>query len=106
MSEDDLLGAVLDLCKLLHLRTAHFRPGRTKSGGWVTAVSGDGKGWLDLVIVGRGLLFRELKAAGKYPTPEQRQWIAWLTAAGQDVGVWKPADLASGRIARELKAVA
>lgn len=104
--EDDLQAAVLKLCKLLGLHTAHFRPALTKSGRWVTAVGGDGKGWPDLTIVGpSGVLFRELKSATGSRSPEQRMWAEWLAEAGQDVAVWKPRDLASGRIEAELKAI-
>lgn len=103
--EDDLLKAVIDLCKLLGLRTVHFRPAKTAQ-GWRTAVQGDGKGWPDLVIVGPGgVLYRELKATGKYPDLDQRAWIAALGAAGQDVAVWRPVDLISGRIEAELRAI-
>lgn len=107
MSEDQLLTNVLDAAKKLKLRTAHFRPAQTKSGRWVTPVQGDGAGWPDLVIVGPGgSLLRELKAEGKYPTPEQKVWLAWLTAAGEDAAVWRPRDWRSGRIQDELRAIA
>lgn len=53
MTEQQLLANVLDLCRLLGLRTAHFRPAQTAH-GWRTPVSGDGQGWPDLVIVGAG----------------------------------------------------
>ncbi|WP_328344885.1 VRR-NUC domain-containing protein [Micromonospora sp. NBC_00421] len=104
--EDDFQRKVLDLCKLLHLHTAHFRPAMTAAGRWITPVSGDGKGWPDLTIVGPGgVLFRELKSATGSHRPEQRQWAVWLAEAGQDVAVWKPRDWESGRIAAELDAI-
>lgn len=106
MSEDALLVAVIDLCRTLGLLTAHFRPAQSQSGRWLTAVQGDGKGYPDLTICGpAGVLFRELKAQVKYPTAEQRAWLEALTAAGGDAAVWKPRDLASGRIAAELQAL-
>lgn len=106
MSEDQLLTNVLDLAKTLKLRTAHFRPAQVRPGKWITPVQGDGKGWPDLVVVGPGgALLRELKAEGEYPKPEQREWLAWLTAAGLDAGVWKPRDWRSGRIQEELRAI-
>lgn len=104
--EERLKLAVLDLCKHLGLKVAHFRPGMTKRGNWVTAVQGDGKGYPDLTIVGPGgFMWRELKDDGKYPTPEQKAWLADLTAAGADADVWKPKDLISGRIKAELTAI-
>jgi hypothetical protein len=106
MSEDKLLSNVLEMAAALKLRTAHFRPAQVRSGKWVTPVQGDGKGWPDLVVVGPGgSLLRELKAEGKYPTPEQRAWLGWLAAAGQDAGVWRPRDWYSGRIDQELRAI-
>jgi hypothetical protein len=105
MSEDDLLGTVLDMASTLGVRTAHFRPAQTAQ-GWRTAVSGDGKGFPDLVLVGAlGVLFRELKSATGQMSGEQRAWLRMLTGAGQDAAVWRPADLRSGRILTELRAV-
>lgn len=104
--EDDFQTKVLQLCKLMHLRTAHFRPALSKSGRYMTPVGGDGKGWPDLTIVGPGgVLFRELKSPTGTTTPDQRAWIAALAEAGADVGVWKPRDLDSGRIRAELEGI-
>lgn len=106
MSENDLLTAVLDLCALMHLHTAHFRPARTDA-GWRTPVAGDGKGFPDLVIVGpRGVLYRELKTVRARLTAAQQVWLARLRAAGQDAEVWRPYDLQGGNIHLQLKAVA
>lgn len=102
MSEDELLSNVLDLCKLLHLRTAHFRPAKTAR-GWRTAVQGDGSGFPDLVIAGPGgLLIRELKSATGRSTAEQTAWHVALRAAGVDVCVWFPDDWRLGTIQGEL----
>lgn len=102
MSEDNLLTSVLDMCKVLGLRTAHFRPARTEK-GWRTAVSGDGKGFPDLVILGNRLIMRELKAGRGYSSAEQRIWLNALFAAGVDATIWRPSDWRSGRIERELR---
>jgi hypothetical protein len=97
---------VIDLCRLMHLHTAHFRPALSRSGRYMTPVGGDGKGWPDLTIVGPGgVLFRELKSPTGSRSPEQRLWAEWLAEAGADVAVWKPRDMESGRIRRELEAL-
>lgn len=105
MKEDELLANVLELCGLLHVRTAHFRPAQT-SHGWRTAVSGDGAGWPDLVIVGRRVIYRELKTDVGRLRPDQRTWIAALLTSGQDIDIWRPKDWRSGRITNEIKDIA
>ena len=65
------------------------------------------KGWPDWTIRGpRGVLFRELKSQRGRVEPEQREWLDALAADGADVDVWRPSCLLSGRIARELAALA
>ncbi len=106
MNETDLKTTVIDMCRRHRLLVAHFKPTQIRPGIWVTAVDGDGRGFPDCVIAGvGGVLYRELKADGKYPEPDQRKWIAVLTEAGADVGVWRPRDLKGGRIEVELKAL-
>jgi hypothetical protein len=77
--------------------------------GWMSYHTHDsrrsGKGWPDLALAhpraGR-FLVRELKTARGTVSPEQEAWLAALTAAGVDAGVWRPADLASGLITATL----
>lgn len=57
----------------------------------------------DVLIGARGVLWRELKREGGRVTPAQALMHEQLRAAGQDVAVWRPRDLLSGRIARELR---
>ncbi len=71
------------------------------------------RGWPDWVIGRRDrpgtpgtVIVRELKREGEDPTPEQQDWLDALAAAGLDAGVWRPRDLYSGRIQRELAALA
>ncbi len=77
--------------------------------GWRTPTRGDlGEGWPDLVLVKlrgrhRRLVFAELKTADGQLEPAQRAVIAELSAAGQEVYVWRPADLDSLHIARILQ---
>lgn len=45
----------------------------------------------DLILVrGARLIWAELKSQDGVTSPEQRQWIAALRAAGQQVYVWRP----------------
>jgi hypothetical protein len=63
-------------------------------------------GFPDLVIAGHRVVYRELKRQTENPTKAQREWIAALEAAGADVGVWRPSDWLSGKVQRELAALA
>ena len=68
-------------------------------------------GWLDWTFLRRNYdcgaaMFRELKTERGRLTRDQRECLAFLRAAGLDADVWRPSDLLSGRIARELAAVA
>lgn len=106
MTEEQLLRSVLDTARLLGVTTAHFRPALSQSGRWHTAVAGDGKGFPDLVLVGPGgILYRELKTDVGRLKPEQVVWIRTLKAGGADADVWREADMHSGRIERELRAI-
>lgn len=54
----------------------------------------------------RGVMFRELKTERGRLSAQQQRWIDTLDAADADVDVWRPTTLLSGRIARELAALA
>ena len=63
-------------------------------------------GYPDLVCVGPGgVLYRELKTMRGRVTKAQDEWLFALTFAGADAQVWRPVDLLSGHIARELAAI-
>jgi hypothetical protein len=64
----------------------------------------DGRGFPDLVIVGRlGVLFVEVKPHSfATRTPEQTSWGYALRAAGARYYLWTQADLDDGSIARVL----
>jgi hypothetical protein len=91
------------LCAQLGLKWFHVHDSRRSPSGWP-----------DLVIARHhvhghpwgAVVFRELKAQAGKVTPAQEAWLEALTWAGLDAGVWRPSDLLSGRIARELAAVA
>jgi hypothetical protein len=84
---------VIGLAHLLGYRVAHFRPAMNARGGWRTAVAGDGKGFPDLVLVGRGrVVYAELKVGRNKLTAEQRGWFDALVNAGQECFEWRPSD--------------
>ena len=95
MSEASLLAAVVDLARILGLLCYHTRDSR-----------GSAAGFPDVVIVGpRGVLFRELKTASGKLTRYQSLWGQGLTEAGESWAVWRPEDLAAGRIQDQLRAL-
>lgn len=94
MSEEELDSEINKRCRVRNLWTYHTYDSRRSE-----------KGWLDRVIVGAHVAFRELKTERGRLSSEQLDVIARLEAAGADVGVWRPSDLLSGRIDRELDAV-
>jgi hypothetical protein len=95
MSEAQLQETVRMMCKQLGLY--HYHP--------LTSV-GSEKGWPDSVIIGRKIIYRELKSEHGRPTPEQTALGYKLKAAGANWKIWRPSDLLSGLIAAELAEVA
>lgn len=93
MREEDLEREVVKYARVLGLLRYHTHRSQHSPAGFP-----------DEVLVGSRVLFRELKRAGKDPTPAQQQWLDRLAATGQDVGVWRPEDLVSGRIMAEMRA--
>lgn len=95
MTEKDLMQTVRDIARLYGYLEFHPYDSRRSTPGWP-----------DCTFVhptwGR-LLFRELKTATGKVTPAQQAWLDALQVAGQDAGVWRPADLDSGRIQREFR---
>lgn len=103
---DQLFGAH-GLATMLGWKAAHFRPAINRRGVWQTPVAGElGKGWPDWFLVSvrrRRSMFRELKTNTSTLDVDQARVIAILQAAGADADVWRPRDLESGRIERELR---
>ncbi len=78
---------------------AHFRPAMVKRGPggkdrYVTAVAGDGKGWLDIFAVrGFEIVAAELKFGSNVLTPEQEDWFNAMKDTGYvRARVWYPED--------------
>lgn len=93
ITETEFQDLVLKLALMFGWRRAHFRPAETKK-GWRTAVSGDGKGFPDLLLIrGKTLIVAELKRSRKeVPTPEQEAWLAAFRGAGIPAYLWTPED--------------
>lgn len=93
------------LATILGWLHAGFRPAKTKA-GWRTPATGElGKGWPDLVLVHpvrQRILFRELKKEDGEVSDDQRRVLVALVAAGLDAAIWRPRDLDSGLIQRQL----
>lgn len=91
-TEDAFTRDVLELAKLKGWLRAHFRPARTNR-GWRTAVSGDGAGFPDLVLIHRKrclLIAAELKVGSNKMSPEQLAWAAAFEAASVPFYLWYP----------------
>jgi len=86
--EDRLIRDIIEVAHLYGWLVAHFRKAMTKRGKWVTPVSGDGKGFPDLVLVHLSLgqvIFVECKSNKGRLTPEQKMWIEAVKGY-----VWRP----------------
>lgn len=91
VSEAEFTTQVIAFAKLHNWRVAHFRPAMRKDGTWRTAVSGDGVGFPDLVLIrGEVLLIAELKVKKNKPSPEQAKWLEAFRGAGIPATTWTP----------------
>ncbi len=95
MSEAELQDHVRQLATDLGLAVQHITNPRRS---WLP-------GWPDLTIIGSRVLYRELKSERGALTPEQRDVGQRLTDAGADFAVWRPRDLLSGHVARQLASI-
>jgi hypothetical protein len=97
MTEAELFAQVTSLCEqrrvsLVHNDAPHHSKRRQNLIGFP-----------DLFLCGaHRIAFRELKKQYGRSSPEQTTWKYRLLAAGQDYDIWRPKDLESGRIEREL----
>lgn len=95
MTEAQFQNTVVAMCKLLGVASYHPFFSRKSAAGWP-----------DLALCGdNGFLLRELKTERGRLTRDQEEWGFKLQKAGVDWDVWRPDDLMSGRIQRELQAI-
>lgn len=92
VTEQQLQAAVIDICRLYGIAWYHTYNSRRSVPGWP-----------DLALCGaHGFITRELKRASGTASPDQDRWGWMLRQAGISWDIWRPADLWSGRIQREL----
>lgn len=103
MTGEQLQQAIIEAARLFGWRVAHFRPARTGR-GFRTAVSADGAGFPDLVLVRERVLFVEVKGDGDRLRPEQDDWLHALRQADAEAYVWTPKMWLSGAIVNDILA--
>jgi hypothetical protein len=91
MTHSELQDLIIAACASLGLHVHHCQMNRSHAG------------FPDLVIIGRRVLWRELKVPPDTTTSKQRLIGYWLQIGGQDFGVWTPAEWESGEIRKELE---
>lgn len=104
MTEEQLTRSVVKLARRLGVLVHHCRPAKTDK-GWRTPIQGD-RGFPDLVLVGRWVVYPELKSERGTLDADQKRWRDRLLAIGADWRVWRPRDWFSGAIREELEALA
>lgn len=93
MIERDFGLAVEQLCRYVGVRYYHSWSSKHSAPGWPDYA---------FVTADDRFLMRELKTERGKLTEAQRQWLKDLQRAGVNADVWRPSDLHSGRIQREL----
>ena len=92
MRESQLQDVIIQLCRILGVAWYHPYSSRRSVPGWP-----------DLALCGpSGFILRELKTQTGHLSEDQQRWGWMLRHAGVDWDVWRPADLHSGRVQREL----
>lgn len=96
VTEAQFQRTVITAAQAFGWKVAHFRPGMSSKGKWMTAVAGNGAGFPDLVLIHPerrcGVLFVELKSDDGKIGPAQAEWGEWLRSAGEAWLVWRPKD--------------
>jgi hypothetical protein len=94
-NEKEFQQAVVDLCTVFGLLCYHtWRPVHSAPG------------FPDCVIVGRRVVYVELKMENGRVSLDQRKWMDRLTAAGEQCYLWRPQQWTDGTIQSVLLAVA
>ena len=96
LSEDQFQQQVIDLAHFHQYDVTYHNPDSRRSQA----------GFPDLVLISssRGrALFRELKTEDGRVRPKQQSVLLAMVAAGLDADVWRPQDLKSGRIVKDLR---
>jgi hypothetical protein len=96
MTEAQLQSAVMDLARFHQYDITYHNPDSRRSQA----------GFPDLVLISssrRRALFRELKTEDGRFRPKQQSVLLAMVAAGLDADVWRPSDLQSGRITKDLR---
>jgi hypothetical protein len=73
---------------------------------WPDSRRARSRGFPDLLIAGRAILYREIKTMEDGVEQAQWEWADRLTSAGQDWAVWRPTHFANGSVRKELAAIA
>jgi len=96
LTEAQLQNLIFAMCGRLRLYVYHTFDSRRCA-----------RGFPDLVIIGRRVLWRELKdwKPTSRTSREQGEVLTGLCRAGQDAGVWRPVDWFSGQITAQLMAI-
>jgi hypothetical protein len=97
ISEAEFQRRVIKAAHALGWMVAHFRPSMNRRGQWMTAVSADGAGFPDLVLVHRAsgdLIFAELKSESGKLTEAQTVWLDALGRGGLGRAFWwRPSEI-------------
>lgn len=96
MSEDDLLGVVVDYAQRLGWLVNHVRNSRA-------GVTQGDPGVPDLALVRNRVVWAELKSQQKERSIAQLRWRDALLKSGAEYYLWRPSDWRSGGIEGILK---
>jgi hypothetical protein len=94
MKESYFQSQVIMLAKLHGWLVMHTRAVEIRPGVWKTPIQGHA-GYPDLTLAHKykGVIFAELKSDTGRVSTMQKAWHETLSAAGQEVYVWRPKDI-------------